>query len=177
MREQVKGGAKMRFSYMILAGLLVSACATTDDPSKGGFLGGVQGLSSGAYDKRIAEREERLRRLQEMQGELKTEQAGLTTEKQQKQARLKDLRRRLSRLDGEIEQLSLDLNSRRSTLASDQARRDALARDLTALRTDIANAEQRAAAPDGSVRQLEAERDRLEEEYRLLLDVYLGLGQ
>ena len=39
-----------------LAGALLGGCATTDDPREGGLDGGLYGLSSGAYDRRIDER-------------------------------------------------------------------------------------------------------------------------
>jgi chromosome segregation ATPase len=38
----------------------LTACATTDDPSKGGFFSGVKNLSSGTYEQRVNERQKTL---------------------------------------------------------------------------------------------------------------------
>lgn len=42
----------------LAAGL--AACATTDDPSKGGFLSGMKNLSDGTYQKRVDDRQKTL---------------------------------------------------------------------------------------------------------------------
>lgn len=51
--------AMMRFGAVLLA-LSVSACATNDDPSKGGFFSGVKNLSDGTYSQRVDERKKTL---------------------------------------------------------------------------------------------------------------------
>jgi len=156
--------------------LLLGACATTDDPRQGGFFGGVQGVSSGAYDKRIQEREESLQRLDAIKQELGAEQAQLTSERERKQARLDNLQQQLSQLDRETAQLSGLLERRRSELSGDREKTARLKRDLERLRQDIARTGQKADT-GRPVAELEAERDRLEEEYRQLLDLYLELGK
>ncbi len=47
---------------VIIAGLgaLLSACQTSSDPTQGGLFGGVSGMASGAYDKRIQDRNQNL---------------------------------------------------------------------------------------------------------------------
>ncbi len=161
---------------MLVGSVLLVGCATSDNPREGGFFGGVQGLNSGAYDKRLQEREESLERLNAMKRELKTEQAGLKTEKSERQARIRELQGRLSRLDRETEQLVRDLENSRAVLASDKQKQARLKRDVAKLQQEIAALEKQATS-DRPVLELEAERDKLEEEYRLLLDLYLELGK
>lgn len=156
--------------------LLLGACATTDDPRQGGFFGGIHGVSSGAYDQRIREREESLQRLDAIKRELRTEQTELAFERERKQGRLDNLQRRLSRLERESAQLSGLLERRRSELSGDREKTARLRRDLDRLRQDIARTGRRADS-GRPVAELEAERDRLEQEYRQLLDIYLELGQ
>ena len=60
--------------------------------------------------------------------------------------------------------------------SSPQARAAQLEKDLEQLRVDIALVEGQANSGT-PVKELEAERDRLEDEYRSLLDLYLELGQ
>ncbi|MBR9971137.1 hypothetical protein [Magnetospirillum sulfuroxidans] len=38
----------------------LTACATTDDPAKGGFFSGVKNLSSGGYEQRVNDRQKTL---------------------------------------------------------------------------------------------------------------------
>jgi len=161
---------------LILAALLPVGCATTDNPREGGFFGGVQGLNSGAYDKRIQEREESLDRLNAIKQELGQEQAQLQTEKQRKQARLAGLEQQLSQLDRETAQLARQLDGKRGQLAGEREKSARLKKDLASLRQDIAKVESKR-ANGRPVAELEAERDRLEQEYRQLLDLYLELGQ
>ncbi len=161
---------------VLICSLLSASCATTDDPNQGGLAGGVHGLSSGAYEKRIEEREESLERLEGMQKELRTEQQGLEMDKAEHQARLRDIQTRLARLDRETERLMQDIRNKRLYLAEEKAKQARLEQNLARLRGDIADLEQKSAS-GGSMVSLETERDRLEEEYRLLLDLYLELGK
>jgi len=161
---------------VLICSLLSASCATTDDPHQGGLAGGVHGLSSGAYEKRIEEREESLERLEGMQKELRTEQQGLEMDKAEHQARLRDIQTRLARLDRETERLMQDIRNKRLYLSEEKAKQARLEQDLARLRGDIAVLEQKSAS-GGSMVSLETERDRLEEEYRLLLDLYLELGK
>ncbi len=161
---------------VVTSALLLGACATTDDPREGGFIGGVQGLSSGAYDRRIQEREESLRRLNEIKRELGSEQERLSSERQRSQARLAELQRQLSRLDQEVARLTRRLEREQQQLAGDREKTAGLKRDLGQLRQQIARAGD-GPGGDRTVEELEAERDRLEEEYRQLLDLYLELGR
>ncbi|PTE12378.1 hypothetical protein C9427_02000 [Mesorhizobium helmanticense] len=49
--------------------LLLGGCNTTD-PRQGGFFGGVGGIASGEYDRRIAERQDRLARMKQINCQL-----------------------------------------------------------------------------------------------------------
>ena len=73
-------------------------------------------------------------------------------------------------------QLSQAIRKNRSQLSGERAKIDRLERDLASLQDDIGRVEKQAAAGK-SVAALESERDRLEEEYRLLLDLYVDLAQ
>ena len=73
----------IRIYYCVLGVLLLAGCQTTDDPREGGFIGGVGGLSSGAYEQRIREREQSLDRLQGIQVELDAQRAELEYSQQE----------------------------------------------------------------------------------------------
>ncbi|CDK97426.1 conserved protein of unknown function [Magnetospirillum gryphiswaldense MSR-1 v2] len=44
----------------------LAACATNDDPAKGGFFSGMKNLSDGTYDKRVNERQKTLENEQDV---------------------------------------------------------------------------------------------------------------
>ena len=165
-----------RLAALLIAGALLSGCATTDDPHEGGLAGGIYGLSSGAYDRRIDEREQSLQRLDEVQRELDSEKSELEAQRANKQARLEQLDASLGQLDRETAVLAKRLREQSTELGGQRARTAQLQKDLEQLRVDIALVEGHANSGT-PVQELEAERDRLEDEYRNLLDLYLELGQ
>jgi len=162
-------------TILTAAGLLLAACAS-DNPREGGFFGGVAGINSGNYDRRIEEREQSLQRLNSIKQELGEEQAQLHSEKQRKEARLAGLKRQLTQLYEETDQLTRQLDQKRAESAAGQQKLARLKQDLAGLRQDIATVESQR-QQGRPVAELETERNRLEREYRQLLDLYLELGQ
>lgn len=160
----------------LAAGILLGGCATTDDPHEGGLMGGIHGLNTGAYDRRVQEREESRQHLQEVQRELDAEKSELSSERTSKQARLDQLNAKLGKLDKETSVLVKRLREQSSELGGQKEKAAQLTKDLEKLRVDIALVEGQADSGK-SVQELEAERNRLEDEYRRLLDLYLELGQ
>ena len=51
----------------------LAGCATSADPSKGGFISGVQGLASGGYQRRVDEQSAELARMREQEAAAKAE--------------------------------------------------------------------------------------------------------
>ena len=174
-RIQFPGPARP-LAPLLIAAALLGGCATTDDPHEGGLAGGIYGLSSGAYDRRIEDREQSLQRLDEVQRELDSEKQELDAQRANKQARLDQLDASLGQLDRETAVLAKRLREQSAALGSQRTKAAQLERDLDQLRVDIALVEGQAASGK-PLKELEAERDRLEDEYRNLLDLYLELGQ
>lgn len=114
---------------------VLSGCCTnmTTDPSKGGLMGGVCGVTTGSYDQRITEREARLanfrgesasaeserERLKQTEAQasrdvtamrgrvntLRTEISAMSADTSEKQRQKQDLMRRASALDAQLQQL------------------------------------------------------------------------
>lgn len=164
-------------SLLLVAVVLCStACQTSDDPREGGFIGGVQGLSSGRYEQRIQEREERLKRLQEMQRELETERTGLEEDQQEhlsayqaEQEKLRDLSRQMQSLRGKLNALNTQHIDQERTRKGVLQKLDGLQQKLDQLAAQDSDG--------ASLQEMTDERDALEEEYRLLLDVYREISQ
>lgn len=64
----------------IAAALALAACETSDNPADGGFISGVNALSTGAYDARIEGKEAEVRAGQAQQANLQAELASLRGE-------------------------------------------------------------------------------------------------
>ncbi|MBJ7416066.1 MAG: hypothetical protein JHC88_11565, partial [Niveispirillum sp.] len=47
----------IRHGVWFAVSLVLTACQTTSDPSKGGFLSGLQGVTSGTYDQRLEQKQ------------------------------------------------------------------------------------------------------------------------
>ena len=155
--------------------LSLAGCTASTDPREGGLAGGLSGLG-GAYDQRIQERSDSVRRLHEIQGELEAEQRDLSAERNYQQDRLYRLQQDLQGLSREITQLEQRVSRKRSQLASERAKQQHLRTDLADLQRRIDRLDQQAGS-GADMAQLEAERDALSEEYRALLEIYLALGQ
>jgi chromosome segregation ATPase len=162
-------------TIMMCSCLLLVACAS-DNPREGGFFGGVAGINSGNYDKRVQERQDSLERLNAIKQELGEEQSRLTSEKQRKEARVAGLKKQLTQLYTETDELTRQLERKRAESSGEQKKVAQLQQDLAQLRQEIAAAEKQA-EQGRPVAALEDERNRLEQEYRQLLDLYLELGQ
>ena len=188
----------MKIHRMAAAGLaaLLGACATTDDPREGGFIGGVQGLSSGAYQQRVSEREDNLAKLRAMQADLEQDSAALQAQKGKRQQLLAEEKRKLASLDSEVEALQRKLTAmgQESATSDDRVRdlRDRVAdlkarlgkqtRDIDRLEgggsaADALEGQGNGDGNDSRRRQLEAQRTALQREYDELLNLTLMLAQ
>lgn len=117
---------KMQQTLVILSVALLTGCATTDDPREGGFFGGVQGISSGAYERRAQEREENLAKMRAMQKELETETASLDAQKHQRQVVLEREKSKLATLNKDVKAL----DARLAKLSKEQGASDKRVADL-----------------------------------------------
>ncbi|MGH8501767.1 MAG: hypothetical protein ACREVE_04720 [Gammaproteobacteria bacterium] len=157
--------------------LALAACSASTDPNEGGLFGGVRGLSTGAYEKRVAEREARLARLHEIQRNLNADEVALTGEQADKRQAIAALQRELAALGSESEQLSLDVERLEEKRGAGDARVAELRTRLAALqqKLDTVNS----AATEGAAKReaLKRKAAALEKEYEGVLELYLELEQ
>jgi chromosome segregation ATPase len=125
--------ATVRHWGAILAPLVLAACVTSDDPRAGGFIGGISGLSSGAYDRRVQDRQDATsalqaenealeRRAKEVQG-----RRVAATQDREAAARL------LTTLQGDLTSLKQKLAAAKKSGSASSATLDKLRNDLTTL--------------------------------------------
>jgi hypothetical protein len=103
------------------AGLLVCSaaalcgCATTDDPSQGGLIGGLYGISSGKYEQRVEAREQELARLRAADREMQADNDELALERQDKRREVAAERSQVA----EMERRTSAMERRAATLDAD----------------------------------------------------------
>lgn len=87
-----------------------TTCTTTDnDPKSGGFVGGVCGLTSGAYDRRLDEKEVNLQSSQAQQQTVEKEKRRLHSDKAEKLRQKQALSADLNNVSNENRKLSAKL--------------------------------------------------------------------
>ncbi len=177
----------VRIILVISLILMLTGCAASTDPHQGGLFGGIRGLSTGEYDRRIQERQAHLAHLQQVQRELQQQTASLEAEKKRLSKELEGERKRLASLNRDVARLEKKINSLKrrekvsaSKLKDLKARVAALKKEIRSLDTDI-DALEGSGLGDTDIdlkrKQLEAQRKALEKEYKTLLDLTLQLGQ
>jgi chromosome segregation ATPase len=89
--------------------LLLTACATTDDPHQGGFFSGVQNLATGGYQQRIDSREQTLQQQYSEGSRLSARADTLRAERDRNQ-------RELAAASSQVAQLEASLNRYRASI-------------------------------------------------------------
>ena len=169
----MSGSGRAALAWLVMLG---AGCTASTDPTQGGLVGGLHGLSSGAYDQRVRQREESLQRLRSIQQTLDQESKGLEAERASKSKQVELEQRRLQALSTETDRLSASVGRLQTTLATQQTKKAELQERLDELRQKI-EALGRSSSSDMQVEQLEEQRAALEKEYQLLLDLYLEVGK
>lgn len=162
--------------------ILVSGCAVSDDPRTGGLAGGIYGLSSGAYEQRVQDRQQNLAQLHAVQQDLQTEGTQLQAAKRAETQRLASERQRLSALDRDVRNLQTKVRTMKSSNTASGQRAQDLQKRLGELKVKIAATQASLNQPDTRNddlrrQQLEQQRRELQQEYQQLLDLSLKLSQ
>lgn len=169
--------AKLMIKIVLIVAL--SGCAVSNDPRQGGFLGGLHGLTSGTYDKRLQQSREELNHQQTINTGLKEESVKQEKVSQEweiklasEQQRLDEMKKSLSSLETDVNRLKAKSAKQKSEVnvlknkIKDQVRR--LKSQQTAL-NELDRTGENATATE-QYRILEQERNRLAEEYSRLME-------
>jgi chromosome segregation ATPase len=158
---------------LIILSLSLGGCATTacNDPGSGGFFGGVCGLASGNYERRVDEREKNLDTLKQLQHGESAEQARLHSEKSTLAVRLSTLQAQAEEIDSEANKLARQVNELQAHDKKSTNKKNQLAKRLDKLRTDLKNQRNAVAKPgvdEATLKRYEAEEKRLQRELNQL---------
>ena len=166
----------------------LAGCANlSTDPREGGFLGGVSGLNSGAYEARVVEREDRLAQLRETQRGLESERTQLETHRSDVDRQVAAERVRVKKLDADVVGLEKKVGTLKTKQGTDGKRVGELQSRLAELKRKTAQQTSALDALEGSGlgdaetdlrrTQLEEQRRALQREYDLLMKMQLELAR
>lgn len=174
-----------QMTTVILAAATLAACAVTNDPRQGGLIDGLHGLSSGAYEKRIQQRQDELKRQQNINQQLKDQANTLDKEAQAKDHLLALEQQRVAKLEGNLSILESDVNrlitksaQQQADVASLNRKIEKLRREVKSQQADIGELDKAGGSSIDPVHYkiLMQERDRLAVEYSKLLEYYQALS-
>lgn len=119
---------------------LIAGCATSTDPADGGFFNGVAGITSGAYERQIAEQEQQVADARARNERLAAQQSALQAQIRAAEAELAKLKFKLLQQRNSISGLSSADTARIDAIlnANPTGRTDA--QKLAALQKTIADA-------------------------------------
>ena len=158
----------LRLGGLAVSLLLLSGCATdtSNDPRSGGFFGGVRGLTSGDYEARQQNLENRrdssldeLRELRREGDALETERAIRADEVASQRRQLAALQARNQQLAGRINQLQRSKTATERRTAELRRRQQRLTRDIRQFESDLERRQLSAAQAEQRRLSLEREYD------------------
>ncbi len=155
--------------YWLYVGLLcLSACST--NPREGGFIGGVQGLSTGEYDRRVADREQNLAAIQQAQASGEQENQNLNVEKAELQSRLATLQQQNARLNAELNSIEQQLAAQQAKTQTAVKQKQKLVTQQKQLRKELKQLQTASVSANNSaqIQHYEAEERRLTKEIQVL---------
>lgn len=127
--------------WLVLAILPLSACVTTDDPSKGGAIDGAAGILTGSYERRLEEKRARLAESERRRDELMEEQRAVDLETRELEQEAKLAQARLEALSLEVDQLSVSLSDALAAETITTQAYEQLSREVEELQHDAALAD------------------------------------
>ncbi len=174
---------RLVIAFMVL--LTLTACATSQNPREGGFIGGLQGIFGGTYDARIQKSQEDLSNQQSLNQGLKEESKSLDMEVRahdlllaSEQDRLAIMEQDISKLESNVSLLTAKSDKQKVEMATLQRRIENQRIRTKSLQSAIRNLDQAGGSDSnpGRYQALKQERDRLDVEYRSLLEYYQTLS-
>jgi chromosome segregation ATPase len=143
-------------------------CATTTDPSKGGFFDGVHGLSSGAYQQRVNDKQENLSGLQSTGAQLRGEQVALNKQADSLEKQEDAYRQQLTQLKDDLSNMQSSLRKARLQSHSKLAQKKKLEERLIGLKGQVQKSEQTSKSGDPQKQQelsrMRAEKEKIQED-------------
>lgn len=123
----------MRTLIIGAATLISLAACTNDDPSRGGFFGGISGLGNGTYDRQSQQRRDALSAEQQRNQQLQADAARAGSQRQQVAGERAALQRQNAALNNDIARLRGKLSAAEASRGQNSAELRRLHGDLDSL--------------------------------------------
>jgi chromosome segregation ATPase len=149
-------------------GCSLTGCAVSDNPREGGLIGGLYGIFSGTYDKRVQDRQHNLDSLKGLEQSGRVEQQGLLSDKAREQNELKKLQQQGKQLERELEKLNRQIVQQQARLSS--AQQQAFQQRAQTLQAEVKNLQGKMQEDDAStaVKDYKQQAQRLQNEIKAL---------
>jgi chromosome segregation ATPase len=168
------------FFFILAVAITLSGCAgKCGDPHDDGLLGGLSGVYGDCYDKRLEKKNNRLAAAQRTGAALEAQATDLNEQYRLVDSKLAMAQEQNAALQREIHSLDQQVARLRATTSKQKKEAAEITARLRQMRTDV-QAQQAAieeldrmggsSADPELYQRLEAERDRLRQEYKALLD-------
>ncbi|MDO8607615.1 MAG: hypothetical protein Q7R40_13845 [Phaeospirillum sp.] len=159
--------ATIRHWGAIIAPLVLTACAVSDDPRAGGIIGGISGISSGAYDRRVQDRQDAATSLQAENDALEHRVKEVQARREAASKERESTARQLAALQGDLTSLKKKLADAKQGKLASSATLDKLRNELATLEFEnrevgARSATEGEAATSQRVRELDTKKRQLE---------------
>lgn len=171
---------------LTLSVLFMAGCAASQDPRSGGFFGGVHGLATGTYEKRVQEREQSLELLRALQQDMRSEEADLQAEKKSleevilwEREAIQELETDSASLLAELERMQSQDERKKAEVAKIRERIAGLQKEMGRQRSALDALEGDGVGDvdaDLRLQQLIKQREALRQEYEMALEMTLDLA-
>ncbi|MBW6479829.1 MAG: hypothetical protein K0B37_10395 [Bacteroidales bacterium] len=171
-------------SFFVVA-VLVSGCAVTDNPREGGFISGMNALSTGKYEERLQQRELLYKEESQNKQGLEQQAVALNDQAQLEKSKLAAEQQQMSKLRLDLAAMEVKLNKVRQK-SSHQKKEISVAKDrIEAIRKEMESQESSILLIDDDnstsiqsdhLKALQTERERLIKEYSALLEYTQALA-
>lgn len=173
-----------KWSNKLICGLMIAlipGCAgVSDNPAEGGLFGGIHGISSGAYENRIQNRESNLKQLENENSSYRSMVTELEDSKQNESSRIEKLNKDIQTLDTTIVQLEKNIEHLKITDRKLIEEKKYLNKQLNELKNELTlvndNNHLSRDETDRQLSELNERRLRLEKELDLLVDYSMTLA-
>ena len=165
-------------TVVALATTVISCCPRASDPHTGGFIGGLQGIFCGDYDRRIEQRQSDLSQENELTQKLQADFNVREKEYKLKVSELHTEQQRMKELDKYIKRLLTDINLIKAKSVAQRTKMTDLKSKIKNLQTEIddLNSNGGSVVDPELYRVLEKKRDILASEYKALLEYFNSLS-
>jgi len=152
--------------------ILIGGCATTGDPTQGGLAGGLYGISSGSYDKRIEERQAELEAAKRNQQGIQEEYKQLASDKAEKLRQKQKLDAELVRIKEDSSLLSAQIGQLKANNTGAAKKKADLQRRIQQVNTSLTQLKQQSAAQRTEVTEYQRKAALLNNEIEQLWEIF-----